>query len=354
VTRHAYYNCLTRDGSPIAWNPPEPPSAWVWGESVFFGRLFALLDEQLPEPPLTFYLTSSNDHLPSYGPNVVAVVVADELARIPAYATRVGAVFKNHGLMPRLGCRPLHEPSLVNLRSLLIFLGRCIRYFPTALAYVVPRVGAAVTGGSRARLHEIPVGTHNQRDLPVPSMSERSLDVFFGGSIVQGHLPGTPRPPLWESAREWIGPKGAARRDMVKNLRKAQETVPGLRAEVMEARSYLDAYDADPDVYSRKLLDAKISLVPRGTSPQTFRFFQSLRAGCVVITDALPSQWFFTGAPVTRIKRWNELPRTLEVLLSDPALLARRHRESLDWWHSRCSEQAVAAYIVDRLTRPRR
>ena len=92
-------------------------------------------------------------------------------------------------------------------------------------------------------------------------------------------------------------------------------------------------------------METKICLVPRGTSFETFRFFEALRYGCVVVTEALPSRWFYKGAPVIQITDWSELEKILEKLLSDKQVLQEKHQESLNWWHKKCSEETVGAYI---------
>ncbi len=153
MSHNQYYNCLTSDGAPIPWDPPDLPAQWVWGESVYFGHVFRHLDDRLGDKGLTVYLTSRTDYLPSYGPKVVAVIVADELYRIPHYVNRVAAVFKNHGVRPRLGCHPLREPSLVNLRSLFVFVGRSVRYLPSAARYLLRRTQTGLTRKPLASLH---------------------------------------------------------------------------------------------------------------------------------------------------------------------------------------------------------
>lgn len=96
-------------------------------------------------------------------------------------------------------------------------------------------------------------------------------------------------------------------------------------------------------------MDAKVCLAPRGGSVETYRYFEALRYGCVVITEPLPPTWFYRGSPAVVVKRWRQLPAVLASLLDDPAGLAQRHRASLAWWRDRCSEDALAAYLTDEL-----
>lgn len=96
-------------------------------------------------------------------------------------------------------------------------------------------------------------------------------------------------------------------------------------------------------------MDARICLAPRGTNAETYRFFEGLRYGCVVVTERLPPTGFYAGAPAIVVDRWRELPDLLESLLDAPAELRRRHRRSLAWWRDRCSEAATGALMAERV-----
>jgi len=101
--------------------------------------------------------------------------------------------------------------------------------------------------------------------------------------------------------------------------------------------------------YSDLLAGSCISLVPRGNSPETFRFFEALRAGCIVICEPLPDHWFYRGAPVITVRDWSELPAVVLPLVRDQVRLEELHLATLDWWRTRCSEDAVAAYVHERV-----
>ena len=97
------------------------------------------------------------------------------------------------------------------------------------------------------------------------------------------------------------------------------------------------------------MMDTRIALCPRGTSFETFRTFEALRAGCVVVAEALPRRWFYDGAPLVTIGDWRDLGGVLAELLSDREALERRHQASQAWWRDRCSEDALGAYLSDCL-----
>ena len=101
--------------------------------------------------------------------------------------------------------------------------------------------------------------------------------------------------------------------------------------------------------YSDLLAQSCLCVVPRGNSPETFRFFEALRAGCIVVCEALPGHWFYKGAPVITLDRWSDLSRVVPSLVGDPQELERLQLASLRWWRERCSEEAVGRYMADHV-----
>ena len=106
---------------------------------------------------------------------------------------------------------------------------------------------------------------------------------------------------------------------------------------------------SNPLNYADILARSKISLVPRGTCYDTYRFFESLKAGCVVICEPLPDLWFYQGHPGVTITDWRDLPRLLDQLLGDPQLLEYKSRQAIQFYNERCAEEAVAKRMVDFL-----
>ena len=334
-----YINCLTADGQPRVVDLSESSRPDEWPESVYFRRVFEVLERIQSDGDFTFYLTNDVQRLPSYGADVAVIVVGDDHCRIPMYLHKVAAVFKNCGTRPRLGCHPIREPSFVNLLSLLVFGRRCLKYLP-GLAYYA----RGLLSGGRLRfapLCEIPLGTANQTIVPMRQFAHRASTLFFAGSVTHAFLPSR-----LTAIKDILSPKRAARVAMLRNLNAISDRHPNLGVEVSVAADYSEAIHGDGRSYSEELMDARIALVPRGACPQTFRFFQAMRAGCVVITDVVPAQRFFTGSPAVRVKSWNDLEDAVQSLLADPALLEQRHRQALEWWSRYCSEEAVGEYIA--------
>ncbi len=105
-----------------------------------------------------------------------------------------------------------------------------------------------------------------------------------------------------------------------------------------------------PDVYAARLADTKIALSPRGVSHETFRTYEAMRAGCAVIAERQLPAWFTEGWPVIEVDDWNEAGPIIEGLLADPRRLEELGRACQAWWLEKCSEEAVAHYIVRELS----
>ena len=72
------------------------------------------------------------------------------------------------------------------------------------------------------------------------------------------------------------------------------------------------------DRYTEIMADTKIALAPRGSSVETYRFFEAMRQGCVVICDRLPPHWFYVGCPAIQVDDWGNLEAEVRALSADP------------------------------------
>ena len=106
---------------------------------------------------------------------------------------------------------------------------------------------------------------------------------------------------------------------------------------------------ADAGEYSHALMNSRLALVPRGATTETHRFFQALKYGSIIVTDAVPPIWFYEG------RRWcgcaiGTSSRTSSCpCWRDPERLETLHRESLRWWQAACSEEAVGRLMAQEL-----
>jgi hypothetical protein len=349
-----YFICLDFDDTaPIAWplygeQPPDAPD--------YFTRAFRAMEQHLTVSGLTVHLTWRLDRLPSTGQDVVAIVLGDEWSRIPAYSPDVLATFKSYGTVPPWDV-DWRRPNRFNALRLLKQVRTYAHFLPTwahhlrrtLISHLQHRLGGAP---APAPMYDCPLGYGNQLDLPVRPIHERPTDLFFAGSVE--HRDDR------SSLRQWLSsPKTIARNAMLDSIETLLARDPALTVDlavssafVLNALHYqtdIEGRVLDETAYSESMMNAKICLVPRGTSPETFRYFEALRYGCVLVTEALPHRWFYDGSPAIQIQNWDELPAIAARLLHDPALLARKQQEALRWWDEVCSPEAVGRHFAETI-----
>jgi hypothetical protein len=342
LAANRYFNCLTPTREPLEWDPREPPAAGSWPNAGYFGRAFARMEESLRRNGLTFYLTFDVERLPAEGPDVVAVVVDNEAARIPAYAERIRATFLNLGARPQLGCLPFTEPSLLNALTLGVFVRNGLQWLPSGARYGAARLRGSLEGRHVGAVHAVPVGTFNQLDLPVKPLAERPTTIVFAGSV-------THQAKGLRGLKTKVAPKGLSRSAMIEHAERVARRHPGIVADVGVTGAFWESVHSDEEAYSRRMMDAKVSLVPRGTVPVTARFLESLRYGCIVVADHVPPLWPYAQAPMIRVRDWSELEGALLPLLADEPRMQALHEQTLAWWHRACSEAAVGDYLAATL-----
>jgi hypothetical protein len=315
---------------------------------VFLGywvRVFQEFEKLSSVNGLTFYVVwgyLSVRDLPTYGSDVVVIVLVDEGCLIPHYLGQVNFVFKTYGFRPWSGGRTGGQMGLLlmmkGVRDHVRWMLHLAKFMYENKRFSIPREGRAV----------LPLGYARQKDLPVKPFHARRYLVSFLGSIE--HY-GDGYCYRWLPRAFFGGPKGLARSRMAASLTKLASVMPD---EVFFATtpSFFESISTDGARYSEIMADTKICLAPRGASVETYRLFEALRCGCVVIGDRLPPHWFYEGCPVVQLEDWRDLDAAIEALTRDPQQLIELHRKSLNWWETKCSEKAVAAMLARCLKRP--
>lgn len=98
--------------------------------------------------------------------------------------------------------------------------------------------------------------------------------------------------------------------------------------------------------YGKILSESKIVLCPKGyKKTDCFRHFEAMRAGCIIVSEKLPTTEFYSKSPIIEIDNWNQGLKVVENLLKDPERMKVLQRKTMDWWNEKCSEKATAAYI---------
>ncbi|WP_416665726.1 glycosyltransferase family 1 protein [Egbenema bharatensis] len=333
----------------ISWDIYETDSG-NRGFVGYFRKVMQAVEENLQKGGFTFYITMTEmDELPTYGDNVIVLILGDEFYRIPKYHNKVGAIFKCYGIHQIRQEVFKYRPILKISRYKILVFGQSLKNLlirlPLKLNYWLRKVKRlCFTTEDLAPIYDIPPGYFNSEDLPIKNVYSRRYDVFFDGSVVN-HVY-----PVW-SLRYWSKtPKAVSREQMVSNLEQFKAKYPQYNIQLACNAFFADASsEVGSNSYAQNMMDTKVCLVPRGTTLETYRFFEAMRYGCIIITELLPPRWFYDGAPVIQIANWNNLELVLQKLLNDEELMQILHQQTLEWWENRCSETAIGKYIAERL-----
>lgn len=345
-----YFVCLSGDETPIAWSLATGQQH----APAYVHRVFRHMERHLARRGWTVYLIWRLDELPSVGPDVIAVVMGDEWSRVPAYAHQIAATFKCYGTSLPLGSRMPWRPSYFNMLLWTKYLRTQWHRLPHLASQAVRTVSSwRSPNQTTAPIYDFPLGYGNQIELPVRPLNDRPYDLFFAGSVKHA------RHSVW-SPKYWIqNPKAVSRHRMIEEMGTLAQRNPSVTIKLSTTSEF--AWNAvfygkpntegllDAETYSHHMMNSKMCLVPRGTSPETFRFFEALRYGCILLTEPLPSRWFYDGAPVIEIDDWSRLGDVVQALLAAPERLQKLHEASLDWWTRVCSEEAVGRFMAERL-----
>lgn len=322
------------------WNS-SMPADWRFPLAVF-----AEAEKALKECGLHFYLTKNPYRLPEYGPHVVAVLLQEERCKLPYYARHVRAVIRNLESIPFLGFQPrvgLNRMGLVLAFEYARDWALHWRSVRVLAAHHQPDWPAAVN--DRPRIFTIPLGYHSQEELPQIPMCDRTLDAFFAGSLSTG--------AGWRSYKRWTSTsKVEARKQLWRVLERLKRN-PEWTIDLSNIDVGLNpGSSTHSHSYSVKMANSRICLAPRGTRPESYRLYEGLRAGCLVITNRLPDRPFLSGAPVIQVDNWKELPALFRRYARDLDALEHYRQASLDWWQSHCSEGVIGRQVANFLDDP--
>jgi hypothetical protein len=309
----------------------------------YWVRVFKEIEKSSSLSGFTFYLVTHHllvNELPSYGDTIVAVIRSGEECWIPPYLDNVRYVFKTYGFEPWCGAS-LSEQSPASVL-------KCVRewgLWSWRYLFYLRQSGFPPKAGERKMV--LPLGYARQTDLPGKPFELRRYLVGFLGSIENREY------PKFSPKRLVATPKVIARSRMADSLQKLAASAPesvfyGTTASFTES-----TMSGAGDRYTEIMADTKIALAPRGSSAETYRFFEAMRQGCVVICDRLPPHWFYVGCPAIQIGDWGHLAAEVKALSADPERLADLHRRSLAWWDEKLSERAIAQVIAKCLEPPK-
>ena len=98
--------------------------------------------------------------------------------------------------------------------------------------------------------------------------------------------------------------------------------------------------------YSLVLRNSRIVLCPRGwVNAETFRMYEAMKFGCVVITEKLPERDFYRNVPVFQIENWKEGLEVARYMAKHPERLVELGSSSQRFYEEHYQPRAVAKNI---------
>lgn len=196
----------------------------------------------------------------------------------------------------------------------------------------------------RERIFHFPLGyVKDTIEQEVVEFSKRKVKVFFSGNL------NTKRVPLYKALSDSSLP------DILYGpLIRISKKIPNLLKREFPDKfpsSYLRFTNGfkkglNPEEYSKIIYNSQIVLCPGGfLKNETYRHFEALRAGCVIISEKLPETYLYKDAPIIQVENWKEGIEMAEAILESPSLLQQYHQDTLKWWEKVCSEKATAKKV---------
>jgi glycosyltransferase involved in cell wall biosynthesis len=103
--------------------------------------------------------------------------------------------------------------------------------------------------------------------------------------------------------------------------------------------------------YNFILKNTKIALCPKGwVNQETFRLYESMKWGCVVISEDLPNRSYYKGIPIIKVKDWSEGIEIAKELINDTNELEKLSKQNIQYYKDSLSPEASADLIIKKLT----
>jgi hypothetical protein len=104
--------------------------------------------------------------------------------------------------------------------------------------------------------------------------------------------------------------------------------------------------------YAEYIRNSKIVLTPHGSVvEECFRHYEAMKCGCIIVSERLPDNYFFSGSPIIQIDDWKEGDKIIKELLRNPQKMQELHLAALQWWQNVMSESAVARYMANIISK---
>lgn len=104
--------------------------------------------------------------------------------------------------------------------------------------------------------------------------------------------------------------------------------------------------------YNFILRNTKIALCPKGwVNTETFRLYEAMKWGCVVISEELPEREYYKEIPIIKVDNWNEGIKIAKELSKDQSKLEKHSNKNIQFYKDNLSPEAAARMIINKLKR---
>lgn len=108
----------------------------------------------------------------------------------------------------------------------------------------------------------------------------------------------------------------------------------------------------DTEDYHYIMSHSKIILCPRGwTNSETFRLYEAMMHGCVIISEELPNRQYYKDIPIIQVKNWNEGLKIANNLLNDINAINELSKKNKEFYKKNLSPSAMANRIIEILNK---
>jgi hypothetical protein len=102
--------------------------------------------------------------------------------------------------------------------------------------------------------------------------------------------------------------------------------------------------------YNFILRNTKIALVPKGwVNTETFRLYEAMKWGCVVISEELPHREYYKNIPIIQVKNWRDGLRIANELIMDIPTLDKMSKTNKEFYKRNLSPEATADLILNTI-----
>lgn len=102
--------------------------------------------------------------------------------------------------------------------------------------------------------------------------------------------------------------------------------------------------------YNLIMKHTKIALAPKGwVNTETFRLYEAMMFGCVVVTNKLPKRKYYENIPVIQVDDWKNGFKEIKELLANENLMLELSEKSRAFYDAYLSPKATAKIIAEKL-----